>query len=127
MLGSHCGSAGFFAPLTDLITFSRALVGVTNLAGLLTEQTMAQLFSDQTRMVARHLRGLGWKLVPNPATHRFLISHTGYTGTLLVLDRDHDRGLIMLTNRVHPRGQNNRYLDRRDQIIATYLREMGEN
>lgn len=109
-----------------MITFSRALVG-TNLAGLLTEQTMAQLFSDQTRMVSPHLRGLGWKLVPNPATHRFLISHTGYTGTLLVLDRDHDRGLIMLTNRVHPRGQNNRYLDRRDQIIATYLREMGEN
>ena len=33
----------------------------------------------------------------------------------------------MLTNRVHPRGQNNRYLDRRDQIIATDLREMGEN
>lgn len=126
VLGSHCGSAGFFAPLTDLITFSRALVG-TNLAGLLTEQTMAQLFSDQTRMVSPHLRGLGWKLVPNPATHRFLISHTGYTGTLLVLDRDHDRGLIMLTNRVHPRGKNNRYLDRRDQIITTYLREMGEN
>jgi CubicO group peptidase (beta-lactamase class C family) len=123
VLGEHCGSAGIFAPLKDVVNFSRALIE-TNLGGLLTDQTVAQIFSDQTRMPHPHLRGLGWKLIPTPVGKNFLASHTGYTGTWLVLDKQNDRGMVVLTNRVHPTGQNDVFLDRRDQIIATYVREM---
>lgn len=123
VLGVRCGSAGLFSTLDDLTIFCRALV-MTNLNGLLQPTMVARIFSDQTAMAGDHLRGLGWKLFHSRGTdHHLVASHTGYTGTLLVVDKQDLQGLIVLTNRVHPTGQNDRFLDRRDQLIATYLNE----
>lgn len=127
ILGVHCGCAGLFATLDDLLTFSRALVE-TNLAGLLTPAMVDCLFSDQTPLAGEHSRSLGWKLLHSRAAdHHLLISHTGFTGTWLILDRQTDQGMVVLTNRVHPTARNQVYLDRRDQIFATYLHEMQAN
>lgn len=124
ILGKHCGCAGLFASMTDLEKFSRALIE-TNLAGLLTPETIESLFHDQTLIPGPHSRSYGWKLLHlRAADHHLLISHTGFTGTWLILDRQTDQGLIVLTNRVHPTARNQAYLDRRDRIFATYLAEM---
>lgn len=127
ILGKHCGCAGLFATLDDLLTFSRALIE-TNLNDLLTAKTIDSLFQDQTPLRGEHSRSLGWKLLHSRTADRhYLISHTGFTGTWLILDRHSDQGMIVLTNRVHPTAKNQAYLDRRDQLFATYLHEMARN
>lgn len=127
ILGEHCGCAGLFATLDDLRTYGRALIE-SNLAGMLTDETMAMMFTDQTPLAGEHSRSLGWKLLHSRRQDRhWLISHTGYTGTWLILDRQTDQGMIVLTNRVHPTARNQEYLDRRDRIFATYLGEMQEH
>ena len=124
ILGKHCGCAGLFATLNDLEIYGRALIE-TNLNGLLQPKMVDRLFQDQTPLVGKHSRSLGWKLLHSRAAdHHLLISHTGYTGTWLILDRNTDQGMIVLTNRVHPTAKNQAYLTRRDKIFATYLHEM---
>lgn len=121
ILGENCGCAGLFASLKDLEIFSHALIE-NNLNGLLTSETTKLLFTDQTRISGPHSRSLGWKLFHAKDRH-LLISHTGFTGTWMVLDRQTDQGFIVLTNRVHPSAKNQEYLDARDQLFAIYLKE----
>lgn len=123
ILGSECGCAGLFATLDDLVIFSRALLE-NNLNGLLNSSMIDALFKDQTPMQGLHSRSLGWKLFHSRSDdHHLIISHTGFTGTWMVLDRQEDQGFIVLTNRVHPSAQNQDFLDARDHLFATYLKE----
>ena len=123
ILKEHCGCAGLFASLDDLTIFSHALIE-NNLNGLLSSPMVDAMFKDQTRIPGPHSRSLGWKLFHATGDdHHLLISHTGFTGTWMVLDRQNDQGFIVLTNRVHPTAHNQEYLDARDHIFATYLLE----
>ncbi|WP_295729755.1 serine hydrolase [uncultured Limosilactobacillus sp.] len=123
ILQRHCGSAGLFSTLDDLLKYSHALLE-TNLAGILTDQTVAMMFTDQTPLTGEHNRGLGWKLLhAHTGDHHLMISHTGFTGTWLILDRQDDQGMIVLSNRVHPSANNDQYLNYRGKIMATYLDE----
>lgn len=121
-MGAECGCAGMFSTLDDLLLYSHALIE-TNLNGLLDDWMVDQLFKDQTLIPGEHSRSLGWKLLHAVNDRHCIISHTGFTGTWLILDREEDQGMIVLTNRVHPTAQNNAYLQARDQLYATYLHE----
>lgn len=126
ILQRHCGSAGLFSTLDDLLKYSHALLE-TNLDGILTDQTIAMMFTDQTPLSGVHNRGLGWKLLHAHTTdHHPIISHTGFTGTWIILDRQDDQGMIVLSNRVHPSADNDEYLNYRGKIMATYLDEKNE-
>ncbi len=126
VLKEHCGSAGLFGTLTGVLTYVQALI-TTNLNGLLTPASVAMMFSDQTALPGEHHRAMGWKLFTSRGTPRHLIaSHTGFTGTFLLIDQQTKQGLIGLTNRVHPTGHNQAYLARRDQLFATYLNEQAQ-
>lgn len=122
ILGDRCGCAGLFAGLNDLTIFGRQLIE-NRLGGLLNAKLIDALFVDQTPIPGPHSRSLGWKLLHDRGDGHLLISHTGFTGTWLILDRQTDQGFIFLSNRVHPTAANQEYLNRRDQIYATYLRE----
>lgn len=123
ILQRHCGSAGLFSTLDDLLKYSHALLE-TNLDGILTDPTISLMFHDQTPLTGNHNRGLGWKLLhAHTADHHSVISHTGFTGTWLILDRQDDQGMIVLSNRVHPSANNDDYLNYRGLIMATYLDE----
>lgn len=122
ILGEHCGCAGLFAGLHDLVIFGRQLIE-NNLEGMLNDELVDAMFKDQTLISGPHSRSLGWKLLHDRRDGHFLISHTGFTGTWMILDRQNDQGFILLSNRVHPTARNQKYLDCRDQIYATYLRE----
>lgn len=123
ILGRHCGCAGLFASLDDLTVFCRSLLEDC-LGGLLQPAMVDAMFADQTPLVGEHSRSFGWKLLHSPADGHLLISHTGFTGTWLILDRKNDQGMVVLTNRVHPTARNQAFLERRDRIFATYLHEM---
>lgn len=122
ILGKHCGCAGLFASLADLEIYGRALIE-NDLKHLLRPSTVNAMFKDQTLIPGSHSRSLGWKLLHSSKDNHILISHTGFTGTWLILDRQTDQGFIFLSNRVHPTAKNQEYLDRRDNIFATYLQE----
>ena len=44
----------------------------------------------------------------------------------MVLDKQTDQGMIVLSNRVHPSADNQAFLDARDHLFATYLNEKDQ-
>ncbi|CAA9272618.1 MAG: Beta-lactamase class C-like and penicillin binding proteins (PBPs) superfamily [uncultured Chloroflexi bacterium] len=110
-LGGVSGHAGLFSTLADLEKFARMWLGKGAADGtrVLSPASVAAAVRDQTRGIdpgAR--RGLGWVLQPNgfwPAADLVSpsgYSHTGFTGTSLVIDPERNLYAILLTNRVHP-------------------------
>lgn len=123
ILGDRCGSAGLFTTVDDLTTFSRALIE-TDLDGHLEPWNVDDMFEDQTPLDGDHSRSLGWKLFHSRGKNpHMLISHTGYTGPWMILDKETDSGIIFLTNQVNTGTDRNAYLKRRSQLMATYLNE----
>jgi CubicO group peptidase (beta-lactamase class C family) len=101
-LGGVSGHAGLFAPLDDLVRFTRALLDPASHPVLSA--------SSIERMTARHagagadIRGLGWRLAPTEwgrwSNRSFW--HTGFTGTSILVDPVRGIGVVMLTNAIHP-------------------------
>lgn len=117
ILGAHAGNAGLFTTSGDLLHFSRMLLQRGWHEGpFLKEETVLLLLEDQTPD-KQGGRSLGWDL-KGPYLY-----HTGYTGTFLLLDPLQEKGLIFLSNRVHPYDHRAAYLKKRDEIIETFLQE----
>jgi CubicO group peptidase (beta-lactamase class C family) len=110
-LGGIAGHAGLFAPLADLERYCRMWLNAGQLEGqrVLSRAAVEAATRDQT-MGADPLarRGLGWVLQPNgywPAADLVspaAFSHTGFTGTSLLVDPERGLYAVLLTNRVHP-------------------------
>lgn len=127
--GYHCsGNAGLFASANDLAKFCRMILsngccheGSPLRRGMILRPDIVDmLFTDLVPADPKYAWGLGWGLsgrgpsspaVPStrpiegqpaidPKTAR--ISHTGYTGTAIEIDRYAGTYMIMLTNRVYP-------------------------
>ena len=122
VLGEHCGSAGLFASLTDLQQFAQWYLGQRpDLPQLISRAFIKKLYADHTRHQLG--RSLGWDL-RYPRQGQPLLYHTGYTGTMLMLDDELQQGLIVLTNRVHPHEQNSAFLDWREKIAQQFIAEL---
>lgn len=121
ILKEHCGSAGLFAPLSDLMRFVDWILADKIDPKLFSSDLRQQLFADQTPTHELG-RSFGWDLRYD-SKGQACIYHTGYTGTFMLLDLATKQALIVLTNRIHPDEHNEIFLEKRDQIIATYLKE----
>lgn len=121
-LGSDCGSAGLFSNMTDLISFSKGILGLDRHILPYSQETVSLLYENKNRSGLKP-RSWGWDLRFDPEYHYPIILHTGYTGTLIMLDRLRKTGLILLTNRVHPSGHNLIFLAMRKKIIQSFLKE----
>ncbi|MGI8423520.1 MAG: serine hydrolase domain-containing protein [Chloroflexota bacterium] len=111
VMGGVAGHAGLFATLADVERFARMWLGSGSLEGrrVLSPAATALATRDQTGSVDRLAqRGLGWVLTPNgfwPAADLASptsYSHTGFTGTSIVIDPTIGIYAVLLTNRVHP-------------------------
>jgi len=126
ILGEHCGSAGLFASVDDLVKFSKFMLGQTKNTAVLAPATITSLYHDWTPN--HHLRrSFGWNLWHAGADHEPIIFHTGYTGTLLMLDRESQSALIFLSNRVHPVVNNASFLPARRRLIAAWIADAVTN
>lgn len=121
-LGADCGSAGLFSSMQDLITLSKCYLGLIKDLLPYSQKTVSELFDNKN---ARNVkpRSWGWDLRFDPELHYPIILHTGFTGTLIILDRLKQTGLILLTNRVHPSGHNQIFLAMRKKIIQSFIQE----
>lgn len=124
VLKEHCGSAGLFASLADLVTFAKWMLAPEKNTAVLQPQTIANLFADQTPTKTLK-RSLGWDLRYD-STNTPCLYHTGFTGTFMLLDQKGQNALIVLSNRVHPIADNEEFLVRRDEIVASYLSEKDQ-
>ncbi len=121
ILGEHCGSAGLFSNLADLIKFAKWMLAPQTIPGVLAPETVSLLYADHTPTHDLG-RSLGWDLRYD-RNNTPCLYHTGFTGTFMLLDQKGKNALIVLSNRVHPSADNEAFLAWRDKIIATYLAE----
>ena len=94
------GNAGLFSSAWDLATLTRAYLR----GEIVSKKTLDMMARDHTG--GEEKRGLGWKMdmfpgLLSPAS----FGHTGFTGTMLVVDPQHDLIIILLANAVHPKVQ----------------------
>jgi len=108
-LGKHCGSAGMFATLDDVMKFAQGMLSPDK----------EFLYHNFTTLNPG--RSLGWDVKPDGSGH--VLFHTGYTGEFLAVDYKHQTAMVVMTNRVHPVQYNQLFLERRDTILETFLNE----
>jgi CubicO group peptidase (beta-lactamase class C family) len=96
-IGGGCaGNAGLFATAIEVFEMTRAIVNDPFFSEAITNQTPGM----------EDGRGLGWQVGTGSVATEMLspgnFGHTGFTGTSTWVDRDRDRIMVLLTNRVHP-------------------------
>lgn len=127
-LGGVAGHAGLFAPAADLARLAVCLLrGGESVFG---PGTLAR-FTRPAGIVPGSKRCLGWDGVGENCSGGRLLGphaygHTGFTGTSLWLDPDHDRFVILLTNAVHPQRQDkaSRFFPWRRRIHETVCQSL---
>jgi CubicO group peptidase (beta-lactamase class C family) len=109
----HCpGNAGLYSTGPDLATFMEMMAGRGEIDGkrILTTATVEAMTSVQTPAAVKVLRGLGWQVYEdepyitdfNKTDATRVVGHTGYTGTLILLDKNTGAWVVFLTNRTFP-------------------------
>ena len=104
--GGAGGSAGLFSTAWDVAVFGQMLLngGAYGSVRIFSPLTIAVMTRSQEQG-----RGFGWDIASPYASLRgdllgpASFGHTGYTGTSLWIDPDHDLLIVLMTNRVHPR------------------------
>lgn len=131
-MGGVAGHAGLFATADDLALFARMILhrGQLNGVTVLDPATVAAMTARQSPAGYSPARGFGWNMAGPLHSNRLLLPaagtcwHTGYTGTALWIDTVTKTYVIVLTNRVHPKGRGDAGPVRK-KIIDVVARAMG--
>ena len=103
VLKNHCGSAGLFSTMSDLILFSQAYFQEEKYLKL------TKNYADGDKK-----RSLAWDLLgPNDDW----LLHTGYTGTFLLINPHIKKAVVFLSNRVHLKDNREKWIEERDFLI----------
>ncbi len=130
-MGGVAGHAGIFASAVDLVRFALAL----QYPGVASHFSIQPILGAAAKRVSQHSlidaavgsHGVGWFLSPNPylppaellSSRSF--GHTGFTGTMFVVDPELDCTMILLTNRVYSPGDGGGVLRIRRLFINAAL------
>lgn len=118
MYGGVAGHAGLFGKANDLAVMMQLMLngGKYGEINLLNEQTIQNFTRRQS---SQSRRGWGWDK-PEPElgkggsagvlASKSTYGHTGFTGTCVWADPDHNLVYVFLSNRVHPSASNNQLL-----------------
>ncbi|MCD6385340.1 beta-lactamase family protein [Candidatus Sumerlaeota bacterium] len=106
------GNAGLFSTAEDLEKYCRMILnrGTYNGKEILKPDVVHLMTTVQTPPAVEEKRAIGfdvWETFPwstplNQKIGREVVGHTGYTGTLIRIDKYAGNYLILLTNRVYP-------------------------
>jgi CubicO group peptidase (beta-lactamase class C family) len=119
-LDGVAGHAGLFSSARDLAVFAEMLrsggaIGETRIFA----DTVLGTFTRRASGFGRH--ALGWELAreDGPSGSLFpptAFGHTGFTGTSLFVDPEHDLFVVLLTNRVYPNASERRHVALRKAV-----------
>jgi CubicO group peptidase (beta-lactamase class C family) len=111
-MGGVCGHAGLFAPAKDLDTILCRLKDCYHNRSQTIPSSIVREFWTRDQTVPGSTWCLGWD-TPSPVGSSagtgfspHSVGHLGFTGTSVWLDLEHDRHIILLSNRVHPNRDN---------------------
>jgi len=112
-MGGVAGHAGLFGSARDIDTFLVRLRACHRGEDSFLPAAIVREFWRRDETVADSTWALGWD-TPSPqgssAGKRFspqTVGHLGFTGTSMWMDLERDNHVVLLTNRVHPRRDNN--------------------
>lgn len=113
--GGVAGHAGLFTTADDLAVFAQMVLnlGTFNGARVLSPLGVRAMTISQSPVDALELRSIGFDVrSPYSSTRGDLFpigsfGHTGFTGTSLWIDPYTETSVIVMSNRVHPKGQGN--------------------
>jgi serine-type D-Ala-D-Ala carboxypeptidase len=134
------GHAGLFGSAEDLLTFAEWMLTQTERRrdGGSEPQTSDSptlrptVVSEFTQKQPTTTRALGWDVpVEGSSAGRRLspssIGHTGFTGTSLWIDPEHDLAIVLLSNRVHPTRDNPRWGPVRSAVADLVMTTLFED
>jgi CubicO group peptidase (beta-lactamase class C family) len=105
-LGGAAGHAGLFSTASEVFALAQQYIAQSS--RLLTPET-CKLFRQNMTEGLEEARSLGWQLASTKDSTAGLdlppdsFGHSGFTGTSLWIDAEHQRVFILLTNRTHAR------------------------
>lgn len=127
-LGGISAHAGLFSTAHDLERLARAYLNGGEIDGqrLALASTVRQFTTVQDSTFSS--RALGWDTPPGAGSGHFLrhpaFGHTGFTGTSLWIDPEHDLYVILLTNRVNPTREHSKIGPVRTSVADVAMRIM---
>ncbi|MBX7246762.1 MAG: beta-lactamase family protein [Candidatus Sumerlaeaceae bacterium] len=109
----HCpGNAGLFSTAPDLAKLCEMYIngGKFGKKQIIKAETVRMMTQNQMPAAIKDKRGLGWDIYTskpyvtdlNKTPETTVVGHTGYTGTLLWLDKNSKTYVVLLTNRTYP-------------------------
>ncbi|WP_285123677.1 serine hydrolase domain-containing protein [Lactococcus petauri] len=109
VLGKHCGSAGLFAPMNDLVKFVQGYFSDTKYLAL-----------QKNFAAGQRPRSLAWDFI-----HDQWLLHTGYTGTFILMNLEAKKAVIFLSNRVHLKDERAQWIADRDVLIEILIKNLS--
>lgn len=108
IFGGVSGNAGLFANAESIAVICKMLMNNGNYKGKqILKAKVVKEFTDSPLAKAGIYRGIGFdKRKPDEFFKANDFGHTGFTGTFFFMNRDTNRFLIILTNRVNPTRTN---------------------
>ncbi len=124
-LNGIAGHAGVFSNVCDLTNFCKMVLnnGVFNNKKYLSKKIIDSWFIPYSKQkINNKYRSIGWivgqnKDITGENYTLGTITHAGFTGTSILIDRVNKMASILLTNRVHPIRTNNKLSRRRNEFI----------
>ena len=127
-LGGISAHAGIFSSARDLGRLAQAYLngGLLDGGRLASAATIRQFTTVQDSTFSS--RALGWDTPPGAASGHFLrhpaFGHTGFTGTSLWIDPEHDLYVVLLTNRVNPTREHSKIAPVRTAVADAAMRAL---
>ena len=129
-IGGVSGHAGVFSAAPDLAAFCQMLLngGVYAHERILRRTTIAEFTTPQ--QLSSGTRTLGWAApTPGGSSGQFVgphsFGHTGFTGTSIWIDPDHQLFVVFLTNRVYPTRENQKHIKVRPALHDAVMQALG--
>lgn len=118
-MGGVSGHAGLFSTASDLARYCQMLLRGGD--GVLGKMSVEQMFRNQIAGIGG--QSFGWFTYPNEMLPRAnllpetSIGHSGFTGTVLLLNRQPEFFIVLLSNRVYCAYEGERWLPHRRKIL----------
>jgi serine-type D-Ala-D-Ala carboxypeptidase len=130
-MGGVAGHAGLFAPVKEVDRIAAELLACYAGRSDFVPQKIVQQFWARDSAVSGSTWALGWDSPSaeySSSGHRFsaaAIGHLGFTGTSIWIEPARGIAISMLTNRVHPRRDNQAIRDFRPKIHDLIMEALG--